>query len=244
MIKKLVLFILNIFDFFYQKKIIEFLSKNDLTNIDILIDVGAHKGESINLFLTNMNVKKIISFEPSPINFLKLQNKRKHYLKKFNKTEILIENIGLGNENSEINFKQFKESSSSTMKEINEESSYYIKKNNLLNFFGKKKNYKIIKVKITTLDDYMNFNNINKISFLKIDTEGYEYEVLKGLKKKIQFVDTIMFEHHYDNMIAKGYKFKNINDYLNVNNFFQIYKTKMPFRKTFEYIYAKKSEKF
>ena len=73
MIKKLVLFILNIFDFFYQKKIIEFLSKNDLTNIDILIDVGAHKGESINLFLTNMNVKKIISFEPSPINFLKLQ---------------------------------------------------------------------------------------------------------------------------------------------------------------------------
>ncbi len=244
MIKKLVLFILNIFDFFYQKKIIKFLSKNDLTNIDILIDVGAHKGESINLFLTNMNVKKIISFEPSPINFLKLQNKRKHYLKKFNKTEILIENIGLGNENSEINFKQFKESSSSTMKEINEESSYYIKKNNLLNFFGKKKNYKIIKVKITTLDDYMNFNNINKISFLKIDTEGYEYEVLKGLKKKIQFVDTIMFEHHYDNMIAKGYKFKNINDYLNVNNFFQIYKTKMPFRKTFEYIYAKKSEKF
>lgn len=244
MIKKLVLFIINIFDFFYQKKIIKFLSKNDLTNIDILFDIGAHKGESINLFLSNMNVKKIISFEPSPINFLKLQNKRKHYLKRFNKTEILIENIGLGNENSEIDFKQFKESSSSTMKEINEESSYFIKKYNLLNFFGKKKNYKIIKVKITTLDDYMNFNNINKISFLKIDTEGYEYEVLKGLKKKIQFVDTIMFEHHYDNMIVKGYKFRNINDYLNVNNFFQIYKTKMPFRKTFEYIYAKKSEKF
>ena len=131
-----------------------------------------------------MNVKKIISFEPSPINFLKLKNIREYYLKKFNKTEIVIENIGLGNENKEINFKQFEESSSSTMKEINEESSYFKRKFNLLNFFNKKKNYEILEVKITTLDDYMSLNNINKISFLKIDTEGYEYEVLKGLKKK------------------------------------------------------------
>jgi len=85
----------------------------------------------------------------------------------------------------------------------------------------------------------MNLNNINKISFLKIDTEGYEYEILKGLKKKIQFVDTIMFEHHYDNMIIKNYTFRDINNYLKINNFNQIYKSKMPFRKTFEYIYKR-----
>ena len=139
MIKKLILLLLNFFDFFHQKKIIKFLSKNNLTIIDILLDVGAHKGESINLFLSNMSVKKIISFEPSPINFLQLQNISDHYQKKFNKTEILIENIGLGSENKEINFKQFEESSSSTMKEINEESSYFKKKFNLLNFFTKKK---------------------------------------------------------------------------------------------------------
>jgi FkbM family methyltransferase len=242
MIKKLILLLLSFFDFFHQKKIIKFLSKNDLTKIDILFDVGAHKGESINLFLSNMSVRKIISFEPSPINFLQLENIREHYLKKFNKTEILIENIGLGSENKEINFKQFEESSSSTMKEINEESSYFKKKFNLLNFFTKeKKIYKNLKVKIKTLEDYMNLNNIDKISFLKIDTEGYEYEILKGLKKKIQLVDMIMFEHHYDNMIIKDYTFGDINNLLIMNNFSQIYKTKMPFRKTFEYIYVKKS---
>ena len=85
----------------------------------------------------------------------------------------------------------------------------------------------------------MDLNNINKISFLKIDTEGYEYEILKGLKKKIQFVDTIMFEHHYDNMIIKNYTFRDINNFLKMNNFNQIYKSKMPFRKTFEYIYKR-----
>ena len=241
MIKKLILLLLSFFDFFHQRKIIRFLSKNNLTKIDILFDVGAHKGESINLFLNNMNVKKIISFEPSPINYLLLKDFKKHYFKKFDKTEILIENIGLGNENKEINFKQLEESSSSTMKEINEKSTYFKRKFKLLNSFDKKKKYKVLKVEITTLDDYMNLNNIDKISFLKIDTEGFEYEVLKGLKKKIQLVDLIMFEHHYDNMIIKDYTFRDINNLLIMNNFFQIYKTKMPFRKTFEYIYVKKS---
>ena len=241
MIKKLIVLLLSFFDFFHQRKIIKFLSKKNLTKMDILFDVGAHKGESINLFLSNMNVKKIISFEPSPINFLRLKNIKEHYIKKFNKTEILIENIGLGNENKEINFKQFEESSSSTMKEIDEESSYFKKKFNLLNYFSKEKQYKILKVKITTLEDYMNLNKINKISFLKIDTEGYEYEVLKGLKKNIQLVNLIMFEHHYDNMIIKDYTFRDINNFLKKNDFFQIYKTKMPFRKTFEYIYVKKN---
>jgi len=241
MIKKLILFLLSFFDFFYQKRIIKFLSKKHLTEIETLFDVGGHKGESINLFLSNLNVKKIISFEPSPLNFTFLKKNRKHYSKKFNKTEILIENIGLGNVNKEIDFKQFDESSSSTLKDIDEESSYFKKKFNLLNFFSKKKKYKILKVKIKTLENYMDLNNINKISFLKIDTEGYEYEILKGLRKKIQFVDMIMFEHHYDNMIIKNYTFSDINNFLKMNNFFQIYKTKMPFRKTFEYIYIKKS---
>ena len=239
MIKKLILLLLSFFDFFYQKRIIKFLSKKNLTKIETFFDVGGHKGESINLFLSNMEVKKIISFEASPLNFRFLEKNREYYSKKFNQTEIFLENIALGSENKEIDFKQFDESSSSTLNDINEESSYFKRKFNLLDFFSKKKKYQILKIKIETLENYMNLNNINKISFLKIDTEGYEYEILKGLKKKIQFVDTIMFEHHYDNMIIKNYTFRDINNYLKMNNFNQIYKSKMPFRKTFEYIYKR-----
>jgi len=46
-----------------------------------------------------------------------------------------------------------------------------------------------------------------------------------------------MFEHHYDDMLDKGYSFGDIKDLLNENNFIQIFKSKMPFRKTFEYVY-------
>ena len=75
---------------------------------------------------------------------------------------------------------------------------------------------------------------------MKIDTEGYEFKVLLGLKNKLLNVKIVLFEHHYDDMLKKGYKFTDINTLLVKHNFKQIYKTKMPFRKTFEYIYINK----
>ena len=42
-------------------------------------------------------------------------------------------------------------------------------------------------------------------------------------------------------MIKKNYKFSDVHDFLNKNNFNQIFKAKMPFRKTFEYIYKNKT---
>ena len=239
MIQKIVLFIMSIFDFFYQKKILSFLKKNNLNNINILLDIGAHRGESINLFLNNMKVKKIISFEASPINFEFLRKKQKIYSKKFSDTEIIIENIALGSENKMMEFKHFNESSSSTIKNINEESKYFKRKFNLLNLFNKGKIYQTFKIKIQNLKEYIENNNITTIDFLKIDTEGYEYEILLGLEDMIKLVKVIMFEHHYDNMLKKNYTFTNINDLLVKNNFKKIYKSRMPFRKTFEYIYVK-----
>ena len=239
MIKKIILFIIGIFDFFHQRRIIASIKKRGFKKINTFLDVGAHKGESINFFLKNMEIKKIISFEASPLNFEILRKKRNKYLEKFPNTEIIIENIALGFENKEVLFKQFNESSSSTLSEINEQSKYFKQKFKILNFFSNKKIYKTIKIKVETLSDYLDKNNINRVGFLKIDTEGYEYEILKGMVNKIKFVDIIMFEHHYDNMIKKNYTFTDINELLKQNNFKQIYKSKMPFRKTFEYIYCK-----
>ena len=59
----------------------------------------------------------------------------------------------------------------------------------------------MIEIQTNKLSDYLIENKLNLIDFLKIDTEGYEYEVLKGLEDKIKDVKIIMFEHHYDNRI-------------------------------------------
>ena len=239
MIQKIILWALSLFDHFYQKKWIKFLKKKKYDKFKLLIDIGAHKGESIELFSKNFIIKKIISFEASPINFKYLEKKIEKNKQGYNNTEIVLENIALGAEDKIIEFNQFDESSSSTIKEVDEESKYYKRKFRLINFLNNKKTYQKFKIKISKLKDYIEKYSIKKIDFMKIDTEGYEFEILLGLEDEIKLVDIIMFEHHYDNMIKKGYTFEDINKLLVKNNFNKIYKSRMPFRKTFEYIYKR-----
>ena len=107
--------------------------------------------------------------------------------------------------------------------------------------YDKKKPYSEEEIEQIKLSDYIEKNDVSKIDFLKIDTEGFEMKVLNGLGNQLTKVGIIMFEHHYDNMIIKKYKFSDINKLLIENNFKQIFKYKMAFRKTFEYVYVKKS---
>ncbi|GIS17129.1 MAG: hypothetical protein CM15mP118_0080 [Alphaproteobacteria bacterium] len=76
------------------------------------------------------------------------------------------------------------ESSSSTLNDINENSKYFKKKKF---FLGVKKHKKMFVEKIILIEkgiDVINKFNIKKIDLLKIDTEGYEYNVIKGFGRK------------------------------------------------------------
>ena len=157
------------------------------------------------------------------------------------KPEIMVtaENIALGDENKKITIKEFSESSSSTINDINFESKYFKRKSFLV--YKGSRIFKENHIDQLKLVDYMKNNKIFKIDFLKIDTEGFEMKVLVGLEHKLENISTIMFEHHYDNMLIKNYKFGDIHELLKRNNFNQLYKYKMPFRKTFEYVYVRRS---
>ena len=96
-----------------------------------------------------------------------------------------------------------------------------------------------VETKQIKLSEYIEKKDLDKIDFLKIDTEGYEHNVLKGLEAKLSIVSLVMFEHHYDDMLKKDYTFRDIHRLLINNNFKQIYKYKMSFRKTFEYMKKK-----
>tara|TARA_B100000795_G_C22776192_1_gene430134 strand:- start:306 stop:1034 length:729 start_codon:yes stop_codon:yes gene_type:complete len=242
MLKYFVLKILGVFDLLHQFKIFKFLKKKKLEDFKIFFDIGAHKGESINLFLKNLNIDKIYSFESSPINFKVLKDNLPKLTKKFKKIFIKIENITLGSDEKNAFLKQIDESSSSTLNDINTQSKYFKKKQSLVYNKNKELFFKEIKIKISTLESYISNNDIKVIDFMKIDTEGYEYEILKGLGTKFDNVKLIMFEHHYHDMLSKGYTFTDIHKLLSKNNFVQIFKAKMPFRKTFEYIYVNRNK--
>ena len=241
MIKKsIALFILKIFDYYHNKKIIFFLQKK-ITHINILLDIGAHKGESVNFFINNFSVNSIYSFEPSLNNYNKLKKNIINYNKKFKKINFKIYNYGFGEKKTDLILNQTAESSSSTFNKININSKYYNKK--LFYLKSNKGSFSAETLsKLDTLDNFFKENKISSVDLIKIDTEGYEYFVLKGLVENFYKVKFIIFEHHYDNMLVKNYTFLNINELLKKNNFIKIYKLKMPFRKTFEYIYVNQSK--
>ena len=227
--------IINIIDASNKRKILNFFKKHFINKEIIIIDIGAHKGETIELFKKNFNLKKIFAFEPNNKLFLDLINK-----KKFQNKYVEINNLGVGEKSEIKELNIMSETSSSTFNDLDLSSKYYNKKNFIVNMFSSKKGMVELrqKVKIINLSDFIKEKSITKIDLLKIDTEGYEYNIVKGIySTNLGDIDFIYFEHHYDLMIKKHYKFSDLNDYLNKNNFFQIFKIKMNFRKTFEYIY-------
>ena len=232
---KLIIIVLNFLDYFQQKKIINLINSKFLKPV-IVFDVGAHYGETIRLFNKKLKLKKIYSFEASPKNYQVLQKK----IFKHNSDKIEIFNYGIGEKMSKGLINQTLESSSSTINKLNMNSKYFKKKLKILNI--KSKNYfqYPVPIEIISLDYFIEKNKIEYIDLLKIDTEGYELNVLKGLSKHNNKIKLIYFEHHYDDMIIKNYKFKDIHQLLKSYGFVKIKKSKMLFRKSFEYVYENK----
>ncbi len=234
---KLLVSLIDIIDSQNKKKVVNFFKSKFINKNLVIIDVGAHKGETVDLFLSKLNIKKIFSLEPNSKLYELLVNKKKNY-----KENIQFYNLGLGNINENKNLNIFQDTSSSTFNSINVNSKYFKKKNKIMTFFSNSKSFfeNNQNCKILKTSDFVARERIEYINILKIDTEGYEYNILRGLEQKdFQKIDYIYFEHHYDLMLNKNYKFKDINEILLKNNFKISLKLKMKFRKTFEYIYER-----
>ena len=229
---KLIIIVLNFLDYFQQKKIIKLINNKFLKPI-VVFDVGAHYGETIKLFHKKLKLEKIYSFEASPENYKIL----KKNIIKYNSKKIETFNYGIGEKISKDYINQTLESSSSTINKLNINSKYFKKKLKVLNIKDKDNFHYKVPIEIITLDYFIEKNKIEYIDLLKIDTEGYELNVLKGLSKHNKKVKLVYLEHHYDDMIIKNYKFGDIHQLLKNNGFIMIQKSKMLFRKSFEYVY-------
>ena len=230
--------LINVFDLYTERKI--FLKLKELLGKSIkqVIDVGAHKGEFIIKINRLFNIQGALSFEPNPRVFSVL-NKKTNYLQ--NKKILKTFNLGIGENNKKEILNINIESSSSSINKLNKQSNYFLRKYRVLNFFKNKNITEPIQIKIEKLSDILKKNELKEIDLLKIDTEGYELSVLRGVINNLKDIKVIYFEHHFDDMIIKNYKLSDIHSLLIENNFKKYFKVKMNFRKSFEYIYYNKN---
>jgi len=162
-----------------EKKFIELIKDN----LEICLDIGANVGTYSKL-LMDITQSRVFSFEPLDDAFKDL---KKLAADDLYKNRLKIYNIGIGEKNAQESIYYSNDKS---------QLASFLAASNKLSFVSGKNKFKKI-VELKKLDD---FNDVENVDLIKIDTEGYEMQVLKGgknfiLKTRPKFIQ-IEFNWH------------------------------------------------
>ena len=175
-----------------EEPLLIFQAINAVANKGIMIDVGAHYGTSIRPFVDAG--WDIYAFEPDSSNRERLQEE----FDKFN--NVFIDNRAVSNQiKDSVNF--YKSNKSTGISGLSSfDPSHQIGE----------------EVSTTTLTHFFNEKQLNNktIDFLKVDTEGFDLNVLKGVPWEKNSPTTILCEFEDKKSVPIGYTFHDIAQYL------------------------------
>ena len=145
---------------------------------DYVVDVGANVGAvTLNAAKLVGDKGRVFSFEPDPVNFIRLQ--RNFSLNKFDNIKLTSKALG------DIEGKGF-------IRVVTER-----------NLGGNRLSTTGTPIEIITLDDFIKREKINRVDLIKIDTEGYEMHVLKGAIQTLKTFKPKLFIEIDDNNLKE-----------------------------------------
>jgi FkbM family methyltransferase len=207
---------INEYLFFIPKLSKFYKNQTDIIN-PMIFDVGANKGQSIDLFLKLFKNPTIYAFEPNQTLC--------HYLNKkyINNKKIHVINKGVSETSGIMKFYETVTDETSTFEELNYNSNYLKKKALVLGVNIENVISKTYDVEVVSLKDFIIQNNISKVDLLKIDTEGHEYKCLLGLfDSNVVNPIYIQLESHNDDMYINHNKIYETENYLIKNKYKKI----------------------
>ena len=176
-------------DYAFNKVLIKLISNSH----PIIFDIGAHNGASCERYNAIFRKPILHAFEPSPNQYKILEKKFK--LEK----NIYLNNVAVGSKFETKKFNQIGEGGRSSF---------------LISTVDDISKQEKINVEVITVDEYVKKHEIKKINLLKIDTQGYENEVLKGAQETLKSnkIDIIETELILGNMYEKTLSFNEIEN--------------------------------
>lgn len=154
--------------------IISLLSKNNLTCCYAL-DIGANSGEWTKSLKSKAPSARVDMFEPNPFHWKTLNALT------LKLPQVGLFEVGLADFEQEADF--FADSAGSTMASLQQRDLAHLN----LTF------QKIATVQIKTLDSHY-LESVSRPNVIKVDVEGFEYQVLVGGKELLKSVDLVQFE--------------------------------------------------
>jgi FkbM family methyltransferase len=131
---------------------------------------------------------KVIAIEPSPLNFRYLRSN----LKQYPATDILTYNIAVGNRDGTIKFLTTSKSNRCKIVEIDQKEVA-------------KSDSTIMEVPIRRIDSLLSDINLVALDFVRMDPEGYEASIYRGMKSTIKtFRPKLLIEFHRKRLGLEG----------------------------------------
>lgn len=190
-----------------EEWIISFVKSRIKHPLPIIFDIGANRGDYASAIIAAFGCENIslYCFEPSKTAFGLLSTE-------FSRCQsVKLYNFGFGDKPETVNLYSSSEGAGSASV-IN--THYHNMDNSNI----------VEEIELTTLDEFCNTNNIQKIDFMKMDVEGYELNILHGGSKLINAaaIDFIQFEFGFPSIESRVF-FKDIFSCLSGN--YRIYRS-------------------
>lgn len=186
------------------KTLLQSRIKDKLVMFDIGANIGYYSADLKRYFPS----AHIHAFEPSPPTFEKLQHRM------VNTENVCCINAAVGKEQSSLKIFTYADDPESELASIIPGVVNTERGRTVISF----------DVDVIDVDSYCLENGIDHIDFLKIDTEGYEMEVIKGAAGAIKagIIDVIQFEFNHMNVDSRVF----LKDFYNALPGFEFFRMK------------------
>jgi FkbM family methyltransferase len=179
---------------------IEFLIHHN--RAPVIFDVGAHDGKTAQEFLKSFPNARLVAFEPGSMAFQTLAGLFR------NRPNVAVENKAVGAERGTGQLNLYSWANMNSLLPLDDQPENMIR--------HKVTSAGTASVQVVSIDDYCSENGFAKIDVLKIDTQGYDLQVLAGAKRmlKQQSIRTILLEANFIPMYKNQADFSALHEFL------------------------------